>query len=115
MPANIFATPRDAVKLATPRASAGTSTRRRLLSRVPRSTTPNHASELAPAHSAAHERHRERPMTDELYRPGLEGIIAGETAISTIAGGLQYRGYTIEQAASEASFDEVAYLLLLGK
>ena len=26
-------------------------------------------------------------MTEEIYSPGLEGVIAGETAISTIAGG----------------------------
>lgn len=53
-------------------------------------------------------------MTDEIYSPGLEGVVAGETAISTLAGGLQYRGYAIEQLAAEASFEEVAYLLLHG-
>lgn len=50
----------------------------------------------------------------EKYFPGLEGVIAGETAISTIAGGLQYRGYRIEQLARESTFEEVAYLLLQG-
>ncbi len=47
-------------------------------------------------------------MTDELYRPGLEGIIAGETAVSTINGGLSYRGYSIEDLAAHSTFEEVA-------
>ncbi len=54
-------------------------------------------------------------MNEEIYRPGLEGVIAGETAISTIAGGLQYRGYSIEDLASQASFEEVVHLLLYGE
>jgi 2-methylcitrate synthase/citrate synthase II len=54
-------------------------------------------------------------MTEPIYSPGLEGVIAGETAISTIAGGLQYRGYSIEDLAEHATFEEVAYLLLHGE
>ena len=54
-------------------------------------------------------------MSDPNYSPGLEGIIAGETAISTIAGGLQYRGYSIEDLAQHATFEEVAFLLLHGE
>lgn len=54
-------------------------------------------------------------MTEELYRPGLEGIIAGETAISTITGGLRYRGYAIEDLAENATFEEVAWLVLRGE
>jgi len=53
--------------------------------------------------------------TEEIYRPGLEGVVAGETAISTIAGGLQYRGYSIETLADKSSFEEVVYLLLNGQ
>lgn len=53
-------------------------------------------------------------MSELIYSPGLEGIVAGETAISTIAGGLQYRGYAIDLLAEYASFEEVAYLLLYG-
>ena len=53
-------------------------------------------------------------MAEEIYSPGLEGVIAGETAISTISGGLQYRGYSIEDLAAHATFEEVAYLLLHG-
>jgi citrate synthase len=33
--------------------------------------------------------------TPEIYSPGLEGVIAGETAISTVTGGLRYRGYPV--------------------
>ncbi len=54
-------------------------------------------------------------MAEPIYSPGLEGVIAGETAISTIAGGLQYRGYSIEDLAEHATFEEVAMLLLQGE
>lgn len=51
----------------------------------------------------------------ETYSPGLEGVIAGESAISTIVGGLRYRGYPVTELAEKCSFDEVAYLLLHGE
>ncbi|MEX0703911.1 MAG: citrate/2-methylcitrate synthase [Planctomycetales bacterium] len=54
-------------------------------------------------------------MHDEKYHPGLEGVIAGETAVSTIEGGLRYRGYPVEELAASAKFPEVAYLLLYGE
>jgi citrate synthase len=54
-------------------------------------------------------------MTEEIYSPGLEGVVAGETAISTIAGGLEYRGYNVESLARQATFEEVAYLILYGE
>lgn len=54
-------------------------------------------------------------MTTEIYAPGLEGIIAGETAISTVEGGLRYRGYPITELAEKVQFEEVAYLLLYGE
>ena len=57
----------------------------------------------------------ERVGMSEAYFPGLEGIVAGETAICAIEGGLQYRGYSVEALAHEASFLEVAYLLLRGE
>ncbi len=49
---------------------------------------------------------------------GLEGIVAGESAIATVgkAGkGLNYRGYSIDELANKASFEEVAYLLHYGE
>ena len=52
---------------------------------------------------------------EERYFPGLEGVIAGETAISTLTGGLQYRGYAIMDLAQGATVEEVAYLLLWGE
>ncbi len=56
-------------------------------------------------------------MQEEVYSPGLEGIIAGETAISTVGGGkgLRYRGYSITDLAEKTTFEEVAYLLLHGE
>ncbi len=53
--------------------------------------------------------------SDATYFPGLEGVIAGETAISTIEGGLQYRGYPIEYLAENHDFEDVAYLILHGE
>jgi citrate synthase len=53
--------------------------------------------------------------TTEIYSPGLEGVIAGETAISTVTGGLRYRGYPVVELAEKCSFDEVAHLLLHGE
>lgn len=45
---------------------------------------------------------------------GLAGIIAGESAISTVGEGvgLSYRGYSIEDLAQYSTFEEVAYLLI---
>src|SRR6185437_1042020 len=57
----------------------------------------------------------EHAMTAEIYSPGLEGVIAGETAISTVAGGLRYRGYPVAELVEKTTFDEVAYLLLHGE
>jgi 2-methylcitrate synthase/citrate synthase II len=51
----------------------------------------------------------------EVYSPGLEGVIAGETAISTVEGGLRYYGYPVVELAEKTGFDEVAYLLLYGE
>ena len=55
------------------------------------------------------------PVRSETYAPGLEGVIAGETAISTVDTGLTYRGYTIEDLAEHSTFEEVAYLILYGE
>lgn len=53
---------------------------------------------------------------ETLYRPGLEGIIAGETNISAVKqDSLMYCGYAIEELAEQSSFEEVAYLLLHGE
>ena len=54
-------------------------------------------------------------MSEPIYSPGLEGIVAGETAVSTIEGGLRYRGYPVGELVERAGFDEVAFLLLHGE
>ncbi len=49
---------------------------------------------------------------------GLAGVIAGESAISTVGTegvGLRYRGYSIHDLAEGAAFEEVAHLLIHGK
>ena len=55
------------------------------------------------------------PSAAEVLAKGLEGIIAGETSICSIEqGGLYYRGYEIHDLAKNASFEQVAFLLLEG-
>jgi citrate synthase len=52
------------------------------------------------------------------YVPGLEGIVAAQTAISMVDGAngrLVYRGYVIADLAEEMSFEEVAHLLWHGR
>jgi 2-methylcitrate synthase/citrate synthase II len=58
-------------------------------------------------------------VPSEEYHPGLEGVIASETAIANIegsdgTGGLEYRGYRIEDLAGHVSYEETAFLLLHG-
>ncbi len=51
------------------------------------------------------------------FRPGLEGVPATQSAICDIDGQkgiLTYRGYTIDDLASQSSFLETAYLLVWG-
>lgn len=50
-------------------------------------------------------------------RGGLEGIVAGQTALCTVGkegAGLTYRGFSIDDLAEHATFEEVAFLLLYG-
>lgn len=52
------------------------------------------------------------------YSPGLEGVVAGITSISEVNPEKQklvYRGYEIEELAKHSTYEEVAYLLLLGE
>ncbi|MCM8525238.1 MAG: 2-methylcitrate synthase [Lentisphaeraceae bacterium] len=48
---------------------------------------------------------------------GLAGVIAGETAISSVGkgNGLKYRGYDIYDLSEHCQFEEVAYLLIHGE
>lgn len=48
---------------------------------------------------------------------GLAGIVAGQTAICTVGAGghgLHYRGFSVEDLAKHATFEEVAFLLVHG-
>ena len=52
------------------------------------------------------------------YVPGLEGIVASQTAISMVDGQngrLVYQGYVIADLAEQMSFEEVAFLLWEGR
>jgi len=56
-------------------------------------------------------------MTMEKKSGGLAGVVAGQTAISTVGKegmGLTYRGYSINELAEKATFEEVAFLLIYG-
>jgi len=52
-----------------------------------------------------------------VYSPGLQGVVAGETSIGRVSPepGLIYRGYDIRELAAQASFEEVAWLLIHGE
>lgn len=57
-------------------------------------------------------------MTENKKVGGLAGVSAGQTALCTVGkegAGLTYRGYDINDLADNASFEEVAYLLMHGK
>src|SRR5438067_5325490 len=54
-------------------------------------------------------------MSADKKSGGLAGVVAGETAICTVGKegmGLTYRGYSINDLAEKATFEEVAFLLL---
>jgi len=55
--------------------------------------------------------------TKPAYSPGLDGVIAGESAICAVddVHGLRYRGYGIEEMAAKVPFEDVAWLLLHGE
>ena len=57
----------------------------------------------------------EKKMTTKKKTGGLAGVSAGATALCTVGkegAGLTYRGYDIYDLADNASFEEVAYLLM---
>ena len=57
-------------------------------------------------------------MSDVQYAKGLEGVIAGESHICKVDGEngrLYYYGYRIRDLAANATYEEVAYLLLYGE
>ncbi|GIW92679.1 MAG: citrate synthase [Pirellulaceae bacterium] len=54
-------------------------------------------------------------MSTGEFARGLEGVVAAESAICSMEGGLRYRGYDACRLAARKTFDEVAYLLLEGE
>ena len=57
-------------------------------------------------------------MPSKKVHPGLVGVVADESAVSVVDGErstLVYRGYTIEDLAEHATFDEVAWLTWFGR
>jgi len=57
-------------------------------------------------------------MTNNKATAGLRGQSAGQTAICTVGASgssLRYRGYAVDDLAENASFNEVAYLILKGE
>jgi len=57
-------------------------------------------------------------VDDRPYSPGLEGVLAGETALSDVDGGrgrLLYRGYRIGDLVNRGSYSAVANLLWSGE
>lgn len=51
----------------------------------------------------------------EVFDPSLESIVAAETTVSSFDDVPQFRGYELESLVRQASFGEVAYLLLCGE
>ena len=57
------------------------------------------------------------PSSDKAaaFAKGLEGVIGGQTSVCSIEQDkLIYRGYEIHDLAAHATFEEVAFLLLIG-
>ncbi len=54
-------------------------------------------------------------MSEAKFKPGLEGIYAGQTTIAEVTQtGLRYRGYDIADLAKNVCFEEAAHALLHG-
>jgi citrate synthase len=60
----------------------------------------------------------EQPADDRPYSPGLEGVLAGETALARVDGAngrLMYRGYPIAEIVRAGTYAQVAELLWTGE
>jgi 2-methylcitrate synthase len=57
-------------------------------------------------------------MSSNASSRGLAGVVAGQTALCTVGKegtGLTYRGFSIDDLAAHATFEEVAHLLVCGE
>src|SRR5579859_6021109 len=53
-------------------------------------------------------------MSTLIARPGMEGVVAADSSITSIdgeQGELRYRGYSIEDLAKSCTFEDIVYLL----
>ena len=79
---------------------------------------PSSASPSSSSGPAEAEGEGPAVATTPVFRPGLEGVPATQSAICDIDGQrglLTYRGYPLEQLARNSSFLETAYLLIWGE
>ncbi|MFN9510702.1 MAG: citrate/2-methylcitrate synthase [Planctomycetota bacterium] len=70
------------------------------------------------SHESSRAKDPSKESVSDKSRGGLDGIIAGQTKLSTVGKsgfGLTYLGYSIEDLAEHGTFEEVAYLLLFGR
>jgi 2-methylcitrate synthase/citrate synthase II len=55
-------------------------------------------------------------MSELKFKPGLEGMVAGQTSVGEVTQtSLRYRGYDIADVAEHCCFEEVAHVLLHGE
>jgi citrate synthase len=81
---------------------------------------PSSSEAADPANGATHATARpaSKPAAEKPYSPGLEGVIAAETAIGFVDGAngrLLYRGYPIGQLVEKGTYGQVAELLWTGE
>jgi citrate synthase len=83
------------------------------------SAKPSNEADAAPNGTAqARGASVPKPPADKPYSPGLEGIVAAETAIGFVDGAngrLLYRGYPIGQLVEKGTYGQVAELLWTGE
>ena len=78
-------------------------------------TTPAKRNSHKQLNGTQPEYESETTMSNYTAKPGLEGVVAGDTDICCVdQGKLLYRGYTIADLAASVCFEEVAHLLVLG-
>src|SRR5450830_1536605 len=81
---------------------------------------PSYSEAAGPANGTTHAtaRSASKPAAEKPYSPGLEGVIAAETAIGFVDGAngrLLYRGYPIGQLVEKGTYGQVAELLWTGE
>jgi citrate synthase len=81
---------------------------------------PSSSEAADPANGTTHATARpaSKPAAEKPYSPGLEGVIAAETAIGFVDGAngrLLYRGYPIGQLVEKGTYGQVAELLWTGE